>query len=207
MKKLTQADIAGRVLLHNALQLVLGVACIPASIFLWWFSFKFFQAAFTKFFEIFLDSGSTIGFYLAWLCMIPLAIEGVRNTRPLFDLSEYARSGFYDNFIMQSSSGRALSWMHGHPGARAFWITQILFSAPRTMVLAFKSLRSFLPVSSDIAADAARILSELRSSRQWTPAAEYKQHGAALKVLRDLHLIWTEEKSGQLEIRYPAGTA
>jgi hypothetical protein len=88
----------------------------------------------------------------------------------------------------------------------AFWVTQILYAAPRTMVLAVRSFRSFLPANEAVASDAARILGELRRSREWTPAENYRECGAALTVLRDLHLIWTEDKSGRFEIRYPAGT-
>ncbi len=197
--------IAQRVRLHNALQLFLGVGLIPVSFCLWWISFSFFRFAFFWPLQFVLDNASTIAFYVAWLCMIPLAIEGVRRTRSLFDLNDYVHSDFYDNFVMQSQSGRALSAYYGQPIAMAYLVTQVLFAAPQTMMVSIRSFRSLLPTDETIARDATRILRELRKSRKWTPAEEYKEYGAALMLLDKLDLIWTENKSGRIEIRYPAG--
>jgi len=198
-------EIIRRVKLHNAAQMVLGVGLIPLSLFLWWISFWFFRLAFYISLHYLIDDAWTVTLYVAWLCMIPLAVEGFRHGRPLFDLGEYARSGFYDNFLRQSRSGRVINAYYGNPAGVAFLVSQMLFAAPRTIVVAIKALRSRLPTSADVARHAARILRELRTSRKWTPADEYKQFGAPLMVLDRLHLIWTEYESGHLEIRYPAG--
>jgi hypothetical protein len=199
-------ELVRRVKIHNAVQLAVGIGLIPVSILLWFVSFWFFHIAFYMPLRFLFDSAWTITFYVAWLCMIPLAIEGVRHTRPLFSLSEMTRSGFYDNFLMQTESGFAISWYYNHPTLIMFWVTQVLYAAPRTMVLAIKSLRCFLPADESTVRDAARILGELRASRKWALAEQYKDFGAALVLLRTLRLIWTEDKSGDVTIRYPAGS-
>jgi hypothetical protein len=73
------------------------------------------------------------------------------------------------------------------------------------MVLAINAFKSRLSTDHATVESAARILSELKASRDWTPAATYQDRGAALPLLLRMELIWADDKGGGLQVRYPAG--
>jgi hypothetical protein len=202
---MTAAEITRRVKFHNAMQWFLCIGMVPLSLVLWWISWWFFRLAIYLPLELFYEGAWTASFFLAWPCLIPLAVDGIRHARPLFDMEEYMKSDFFNNFVSQSESGSAMNAYFGDPIEIAFLISQVLYCAPRAMVLALQAWRSFLPDSETSATDASRILAELRTSRKWIPAHNYRQSGAALMVLNDLELIWTEVRDGQVELRYPPG--
>lgn len=87
-----------------------------------------------------------------------------------------------------------------------FFVTQLLYAAPRTMVLAIKAFQSRLPRDEATVRNAAKILSELSASREWTLAETYQKLGAALPLLVRLDLVWIESKLGRFKARYSAGT-
>ena len=202
---MTAEELSRRVTNHNLVQIGIAVGCIPASLFLWYFSFWFFRAAFFLALDLFIDNAGTISLILAWLCMIPLLIEGVRNTRPLFEASEIGRSGFSGMMQVWQDRSSAVGYRVAQYGAAMFMITQVLYAAPRTMVLAIKALKSRLPADEATVGSAATILSELKASRDWTLAETYQDRGAALTLLMRMELIWADDKGGAMQVRYPAG--
>ena len=111
-----------------------------------------------------------ISSYVALAFMVVLAIDGVRYRKPLFDLQEYTRSGYYNNFITQTETGRAMSWHYGNPLGIAYLISQALFLAPRSTVHAVKAFRSLVPTDETTVAEAAQVLRELKTQREWVPA-------------------------------------
>ena len=200
-----RTDLQKRVGLHNASQIAIGLALVPGSIALWIASFwtariLFAVSAFALGFSVW-----RISFYVALAFLVLLAVEGVRYGKPLFDLREYTKSAYYDNFIMQSESGRALNWLAGSPMGIAYLVSQALFCAPRTAVHAVRAFRSLVPRDEATVAEAAKVLTELEGRREWVPASRYSHHGAALMLLDRLRLIWVKIESGETQIRYPAG--
>lgn len=202
---MTAEELSRRLTNHNLVQIGIALGCIPASIFLWFFSFWYFRVTFYFLLDLLIDDAHTVSLILAWLCMIPLLIEGVRNTRPLFEASELGRSGFSGMMQVWQDRPSAVGVRMAHAGAMMFVITQLLYAAPRTMVLAIKAFKSRLPTDEATVGGAAKILRELKASRNWTPAATYQDRGAALPLLLRMELIWADDKGGGMQVRYPAG--
>lgn len=200
-----QIDLQKRVSLHNGGRIAMGLLLVPGSMALWIASFWTVRilVAFPLF--AFGVPFWRISSYVALAFLVLLAVEGVRYGKPLFDLQEYTKSAYYDNSIMQSQSGRALSWYAGHPPGIAYLVSQALFCAPRTAVHAVRAFRSLVPRDEATVAEAAKILTELKARREWVPASRYSNRGAALMLLDRMRLIWVDIESGETRIRYPAG--
>ena len=203
---MTADDLLKRVRWHNGLKVGTGVALLPLSAGLWVASFWICRILFALPLDLFVSSGWEASFYVAWVMMVVLAVEGVRYGKPLFDLADYARSGYRDNLLMESDSIRALNRYAKNPLGMAYIISQALFCAPHCTVEALKAFRSLLRIDQETAAEAAAILRELKRSRKWTPVSAYAKKGAALMLLRRLDLIWMRAEAGEIEVRYPAGT-
>ena len=200
-----QTDLQERVSRHNAGQIAIGLTLVPGSIALWIASFWTVRILFAFPLFAFGFPFWRISLYVALAFLVLLAIEGARYGKPLFNLQEYTKSAYYDNFIMQSQSGRLLNWRAGSPLGIAYLVSQALFCAPRTSVHAVRAFRSLVPRDEATVAEAAQVLTELEAQREWVPASRYSHHGAALMLLDRLRLIWVEIESGETQIRYPAG--
>lgn len=202
---MTESELQRRVRSHNTIQVVTGVFLIPTSILLWIGSYWLIRVlvAFALF-NFGLDAWA-ISDYVAIGFMFILAIEGVRYSKPLFNLKVYTESAYHDNVFSQSETGHALNLYYGNPLGCAYLVSQSLFCAPRTAVEAFKTFRSRIQTNPDTVTHAAQILRELKPLRKWVPASDYPQSGAALMLLEKLRLIWVETKTGETTIRYPPG--
>ena len=200
---MTAETIGRKIRLHNALQWALGLGLIPVTLFLWWVSWWFFRLAFFTPAGYLLENAWQWSFYVAWLCMIPLAVEGLRDSRPLWDFSEYVRSEFHNNFITQNQTSLAGWYYTWGTMEIAYLAAQLVYSAPRTTVHSFRALRSFLPCNQSIVERADEILTRLRSDRKWIPATEFPDSGAALIVLDELDLIWSDLREGTMMVRIP----
>ncbi len=198
-------DLQKRVKLHNAVRIAMGVILGIGSLALWVASFWIVRIMVAIPLFALGFAGWRIGFYAALAFLPLLAVEGVRYGKPLFDLHEYTKSAYYDNFIMQSQSGWALHWYAGSPLGIAYLVSQALFCAPRTSVHAVRAFRSLVPRDEATVAEAARILTELSERREWVPASRYSHCGAALMLLDRLKSIWVDIESGETQIRYSAG--
>ena len=87
--------------------------------------------------------GDTIGLYIAIGAMALLAVDGVRHGAPLFDLGEFTKSDHYTNFFFQSDTGFALNWYYYSPIQIMWLVSQFLYCAPRTSVLAVNDMLAF----------------------------------------------------------------
>ncbi|MFT5522580.1 MAG: hypothetical protein ACI9HK_000524 [Pirellulaceae bacterium] len=201
---MTADELEKKVKLHNVIQSVVSLGLIPISFVLWYLSYLFFRITFYFVLSLFVDDAWHHSFYVAMLCLVPLAVEGFRQTRPLFDSASYMESDLYDNFITETETGSALNWYFGNPTGAAFMITQFLYCAPRSMILSIRAWQDRVMVSGEAYEQAAFILNELRTVRKWIPAERYENNGAALSVLYQLKLIWFNDKDGPM-VRYPAG--
>jgi hypothetical protein len=199
---MTAAEIENKVKLHNVIQTVVSIALVPVSFVLWYLSYLFFRITFYYVLAVFVDEAWSYSFYVALLCLIPLAIEGARLTGPLFDPAGYLESDLYDNFITETETGSAMNWYLGNPTGAAYMIPQFLYCAPRSMVLAVRSWRDRILVGSEAYEQAAFILNELRSVRKWIPTESYENHASGLTILYQLKLIWFNDKDGPM-VRYP----
>lgn len=198
-------DLRKRVQLHNGLQWFLGIGLIPVSLALWVISFFLIRFLFALPLNVLGLDGWAIATYIAVVFIIALAIEGVRYGKPLFEVTTYTNSMFYDNFVMNSESGRALNWYYHSPSGAAFLLAQFFFCAPRSAVHAVTALRSRLPTQGAVIEKAARILQYLKQERKWVRVGEFPDSIDALYLLRMLHLIWIDETDSELLVRYPAG--
>ena len=95
------AELKQRVLLHNALQLFLGVTLIPVSICLWIYSFWWMWWVFSVLFSMVDLPGRSIGLVIACIFVIALAVEGVRYGKPLFEIQTYTESAFHNHFMLK----------------------------------------------------------------------------------------------------------
>jgi hypothetical protein len=120
---MTAEELSRRVGNHNLVQIGIVLGCIPASILLWYLSFGFFRIAFFIALDLFIDNAESVSLILAWLCMIPLLIEGVRHTRPLFELSEVGRSGFHEMMQVGQDRCSAMGFDVANYGGLMFVIT------------------------------------------------------------------------------------
>ncbi len=202
---MNQADLQKRVKLYNSGQIWKGAVLAVGSLALWIVSFWTVRIMVSIPLYSFGFPFWRTSFYVALAFLVLLAVEGVRYAKPLFDLHDYTKSAYYDNFIMQSQSGRAMSIYHGNPLGIAYLVSQALFCAPRTAVHSVRAFRSFAPSGEATVAEAAQILTELKERREWVLASCYSNRGAALMLLDRLRLIWVELESGETRIRYPAG--
>jgi hypothetical protein len=88
----------------------------------------------------------------------------------------------------------------------AYLVSQILFCAPRTTVQAIENLRGLVRAEPATIEAAATIHNRLSEERRWMPIATFPDSGAALCLLDQLSLIWTECKSDEVLVRIPAGS-
>ena len=202
---MTQEDLRKRLKRHNAFQLGVGLFLLTGSLGFWVASFWIFRVLFAIPLDAFDLPAWEISFYPALGALALLAVEGFRYGKPMYDLAEYARSGYYDNFVMQSETGRALRYRYDDPMGVAFLISHFLFCAPRCTAHAIKAFRSVIRVDERAVVSATRILEELRQSRKWVSASTCADSGTALILLDQLDLIWVRTDSGGVEIRYPPG--
>jgi hypothetical protein len=199
---MTVEELLRRVRLRNAFHLGMGIVLVPTSLALWVASFYVFWGLFAIPLCAFGYKGWTIGYYGAWAAMIPLAIEGWRYKEKLFDPLVFAKSGYYQNALTDTRTGRAMDFYFGGPMGMAFLVSQFLFCAPRSAVHAVREFRSTLRTDPATAAEAARIAQELKQSANWLPASAYKDSGAALALLRRLDLLRFRDGAEEVEIRW-----
>lgn len=202
---MSSEELLARVRRHNMLAIALAVLLVPVAILLWMFSWHLTYWITAFLLHSFGFAASRISFWVAWGFCGLLLFEGLTVGRKLFDLGEYTRSGFYDNFIMQSDSGAALNLYHGSPFGRAWLLTQILLCAPHVTLEAISRFRSIISVDAAIIQDAADLLTRLRTDRNWIRARDCGARGVSVALLRRLDLIWLDERGDGAYIRYPAG--
>ncbi|MCE9544750.1 MAG: hypothetical protein K8T25_04420 [Planctomycetia bacterium] len=212
MPRLSDAALMSRIKRHNALHLCMGIVWIPVSVALWIGSFYLFRWLFGFGLWGLENSGvplgapaGTIAYYVAIGATILLAIDGFRYRGELFNLLEYARSGYREHWLLESRSIRTLNAYNHNPLGMAYMISQALFCAPRSTVQIIRSFGLRLPTQTDTVNHAARILEALRQSRQWEPVERYQDFHRSLSLLVRMRLIWLQEQHGDWTVRYPAG--
>lgn len=187
------------------LAIALAVALVPVAYLLWMLSWHLTYGITAFLLHSFGFEASRISFWVAWGFCGLLLFEGLTVGRKLFDLGEYTRSGFYNNFIMQSGSGSALNLYHGSPAGRAWLLTQILLCAPHVTLEAISRFRSVILVDAATIQDAADLRTRLRNDRTWVRARGCGAMAISVALLRRLDLIWLEDRGDGAYIRYPAG--
>ena len=203
---MTYADLERLVLRRNLFHLGLGVSLVLAAIVLWLLSFWVWRWLFLYVtFRFGFRGLENVGFYVALGCTLLLVIEGVRYRGELFDMKAFHESAYYDNILTDNPSGAALNSYLGDPMAMAYLISQAFFCAPRTTVLAWQNLRSVCWPRPEILDTAAWIRNQLAEEHKWLPVSTFPQCGAALCLLDQLGLIWTDCKGGEVLVRIPTG--
>lgn len=189
---------------NNLLQISLGATLAVLAPALWIGSF--WAARY-----LFYLPASRLGFqgmwdaslYVGWGFTALLAFEGLRNSHPLFDLKEYAESDF--NWREKGNVPGTIAIGYGYdPMADAWLVTQLLFLAPRTTVLAVQALRSVIRASPGVIDRAAAIFNDLRADHRWHAARDFGDCGPAIRLLSRLRLIWLQRGERGLELRFPA---
>ena len=195
---ISREQLRQRAIWHNWLHVGAGVLLIPTSLCLWWLSF--WAVRWTLVFilhSLGLESW-TASFYIAWLAMLVLVVDGVRYSAPLLTMRTFMDSDFYPYF------SRALPEDRATPLA-AWLASQLLYCAPRSLVLALRSFRTLVATDDDVVARAAAIRRELAESGKWTPAAHFSAADEALLLLERLELIWVNRDSEIITVRIPSG--
>jgi hypothetical protein len=207
---MTAADLRRRLRRHNLIQVGSGIVLILGAIVLWPLSYWVFRVLFyIPLAAVGLRNADAISLYLTWAGMALLVVEGCRNTRPLFDLKDFSQSVYYQNPVAGSASGRAASramFGVGNPMAFSYLVSQFLFCAPQTSVLAVKALRSVIRAAPGAFEQAAQAYTVLAEQRRWIPASQFRHWMAGVMLLDRLGLIWTEVKAGEMQLRIPPGS-
>jgi len=201
---MTTQKLQAKLRRHNALQFGLGLALMALAPVLWIGSFWLARYLFYLPASRFGFQGMwPVSLYVAWGFTVLLAFEGLRNSRPLFDLIEFHQSDFnwrYDD----SKAGLLMRDPRNNPLSGPWLATQLLFLAPRTTVLAIQTLRTVIRTSPAAIDQAVAIFNELKAAHRWRPAREFGDCGPAILLLSRLRLIWTQRGETGLELRFPA---
>jgi hypothetical protein len=183
---------------------LIGCAAAVGSLLLWCVAFclwRFFAGLWLVLLNV--DHVKSWSFDFACVATALLAVEGFRYHRRVFDLIAYHESAYYRGALLETDTGHALNAYYGNPAGMAYLVSQTLFSAPRSTVLAIKSFRALERVSPALAEDAAVIYNALYAQRGWMPASELPHRGRPLALLDKLKLIWTEIDANGCRVRIP----
>ena len=201
---MTESQLERLVRLHNWQQAALGVGLSLAAIVLWIVSFWIWRGlALAWMYALDVDNSWEKSFLIAIGLTVVLAIDGFRYRKKLFDLVDFHDSIYYDNCLNDSRSLFMINVHRGNPMGLAYLVSQVLFSAPRTTVLALNHFRSILRPTSETVANAAQVYAELKSHRAWMAVREFENRGAELCILDKLDLIWTEIEGHECQVRVP----
>lgn len=193
---------------HNAIQLAAGALGLLAALLLWWCSYWIFRWA-TYLWIYLLRSveivdarfdGWELSSYIAFGCILILAIEGLRRAKPVFSLTEFHESGYFGAPIHDP-----LTAIWSPSFAHAWMLTQFLFSAPRVTMVAIVALRSIIRADKAAVEQATWLFDELERNRRWMSPAAFGDCAPSLRLLLQLHLIWAETRNDEFRIRFPAG--
>jgi hypothetical protein len=201
---MTESQLERLVRLHNWQQFALGVGLSVAAIVLWIVSFLIWRGlALVWLHALSVGNPREKSLLIAIGLTIVLAIDGFRYRKKLFDLIEFHDSIYYTSSLRESGSLFAMNVHRGDPMALAYLVSQVLFCAPRTTVLALNHFRSILRPTSETVANATQVYAELKSRRAWMAVREFENRGAELCILDKLDLIWTEFEDHEFQVRVP----
>ncbi|HEX3998008.1 MAG TPA: hypothetical protein VHX65_05605 [Pirellulales bacterium] len=201
---MTSEKLRAKLSRHNRLQIAIGSALCAAAPVLWVGSFWIGRYLFYLPFSIAGVQGMWgPSCYVAWAFTAILAFEGLRSSGPLFELDDFAQSGFseYESPFTSTADTRLV----GATLVEAWVVTQTLFLAPRTTVFAIRTLQSVTRASDATIEQAAAIFTALGTNRRWHAARDFGDCGPAIRFLSRLRLIWMQGGSNGLELRFPAG--
>ncbi len=137
--------------------------------------------------------------WIAGAAMVLLLVEGMRSTRSLWDLSDYAGSVLSADAPLTGAAH--VAGVIARPLTLAYAISQFLYCAPRTMVLAYRNARLRLHLSDTQIATAQSIFNELQRSGKWADLETYLEHRNELTALQRMQLIWIKENQGKMQVR------
>jgi len=205
--RMCPSELQHLIVRHNMARTAVGVTLGVGGLVFWWLSFWVWRVLFLMLAILwgYFDSWDT-SFYVAAGGTLLLAIEGVRYRREMVGLEDYRTSIYCDNPLTDTSTGAAMNIYLGDPMGIAYLVSQILFCAPRTTVQAIKNLRGLVRAKPATIEAAATIHNRLSEERRWMPIAMFPNSGAALCLLDQLSLIWTECKGDEVLVRIPAGS-
>ena len=199
-----EIDIHERIHRHNVLKICQGVLYILFSLLLWVVSYWAFYVLCA--FPLFLwgvDSVGEIAEAAAWIGIVLLVVEGIRYTKPVFDMISYSASSRAGGWTGTEQEGTLRSYM-GRPFSTAYLLSQILFSAPRLCVLSVQAFRSVISADRETVQAASELFAFLQPRKEWTPVREFCDRGPALMVLQGLHLLRTRMEGEELQVKVSA---
>ena len=136
----------------------------------------------------------------AWVGIVLLAVEGVRYSKRLFDIEEYAKSAYYKIFTVGSDEHIGSLFL-GNPFGAPYLVSQALFIAPRSTVKSLFAFKSII-LMNDLVLDAAHhIINDLAAQNRWTTAQRYREHAHALGPLEKLGILQHQVTAGVVEVR------
>jgi len=196
-----------RIARHNRLHLALGLFMLPAAAVAWVVSFYLLRGMFRLALSPWIDDVaklSVIANGIAWCGIVLLAGEGLRRTRELFLLTDYADS-FQGRLFTDTDSGSAISRRQGNPLGAAYMISHVLLLAPQATRTAVAMLRDRISAEPETLTQAAHILRRLHLHRRWHNVSDFEQQRAAVGLLNRLQLIRVQSDDEQLQIRLRLG--
>jgi len=138
----------------------------------------------------------------AWVGIVLLAVEGIRYSKRLFDIEEYARSAYYKAFTIGSAepmpTGNALV---GNPLGVPYLISQALFIAPRSSVKSLFAFKSIILMNDSVVEAAHHVINDLARNNRWTTVQRYREHAHALAPLEKLNILQHHLTAGVVEVR------
>jgi hypothetical protein len=194
-----------RIRRHNALYLTLGIVFVPTAIGLWFASFWAFRLLIFLATCYWVAGAWKVSYYAAWAAIVLLAIECLRRNRRLFDLEDYAKSGYYDNILTETASGIPWTWDYGNPLGHSYLVSQFLLLAPQGTVQIFRMFRNRVRATPEAITAGARILQRLTEERKWHAVTDFPGQGVAIFLLHRLGLLRTQCEDGQTQIRLRLG--
>lgn len=198
---MTETEVHRRVARRNALHWTFGLLLIPTAAGLWYASFWVLWWLTAIAVYPWVERVGNIPSYVAWVGTFLLAVEGLRRTRPLFDLEDFRRSFFGDNPLTDTPAGAALHWYAGSPLGVSYFLAQALFLAPQATIHVVLLLRNRLRCEPHTIAEAAAIHRRLETARKWHQVSDFPGQAAALCLLDRLGLIRTRTEKGHREIK------
>ncbi|MEM1099107.1 MAG: hypothetical protein AAGH92_09995, partial [Planctomycetota bacterium] len=128
-----------------------------------------------------------------------LFIESWRYQRELFDWSYYWNSpSSWGTYRSQPRRG-------GGPMQAGFALGQLMLSAPRATVSAWRYLRQPIAPEPDRLAEALRCFRKLAETRsQWLPAATFREDATGLTYLDHADLLWIRHENDEVEVKLDA---
>ena len=216
---MTEQELARRIAKHNTQQILTAVVLAPASAVMWVVSFFVFffpflfilwmvgiSAAFSIAVTIALG-GIALLVREAWRRDRLLRAKGVLTSEDNPDFSTLKEiSATVDHSSIGGGTTSSGAGGEGNIGHDAILLAHVLYVAPHAAAHAIHAIRSRLSTESRVIARAARILTQLEETREWTPASRFAGDGAALMLLDKMEYIWSESRDGEIYVRDdPAG--